>query len=208
MRIRVDNRGPARRRCTCCRRCGCGTPGRGPARRTVHRDRGHGRRAGGHARCCRWRRAAYGARWLYADAAPELMFTENKTNVERLLGLAAQRPAISRTASTIAIVHGRLVDMSPAGRPGTKAAAHYRSRGAGRRTEWRCGSACPTSGRASCAHAGRSTVRRDVCAPPAARPTSSTRRIIPRILSVECQPRDAPGVLRDCCGRSSSITTW
>ena len=44
------------------------------------------RRAGRHVAAA-VETSQYGPQWLYADRAPELMFTENKTNVERLWGL-------------------------------------------------------------------------------------------------------------------------
>ena len=66
----------------------------------------------------------YGARWLYADAAPEVLFTENETNVERLFGHAAPGRHF-KDGINDRIVHGRLEAVNPAGQ-GTKAAAHYR----------------------------------------------------------------------------------
>jgi mannosylglycerate hydrolase MGH1-like protein len=66
----------------------------------------------------------YGARWLYADGAPELRFTENETNVERLFGVAAPGRYFKDGINDL-VVHGRLDAVNPA-RQGTKAAAHYR----------------------------------------------------------------------------------
>ena len=39
--------------------------------------------------------ASLGARWLYCAGAPELLFTENDTNGERLFGLANARPYVA-----------------------------------------------------------------------------------------------------------------
>jgi Glycosyl hydrolase family 63 C-terminal domain len=65
----------------------------------------------------------YGRRWLYADGAPELLFTENETNTRRLFGfdncLAHAKDGINDY-----IVQGNR-DALNARQEGTKAAAHY-----------------------------------------------------------------------------------
>jgi hypothetical protein len=67
--------------------------------------------------------AEYGSRWLYADGAPSLLFTENATNVERLYGQPANG-AFFKDGINDRVVEGRLDAVNPA-QEGTKAAAHY-----------------------------------------------------------------------------------
>ena len=69
-----------------------------------------------------------GERWWYADArphAPDLLFTENDTNTERLFGVPNAGPYV-KDAFHEAIVGGHAGRVNP-GRAGTKAAAHYRA---------------------------------------------------------------------------------
>nr|MBA2449853.1 glucosidase [Chloroflexota bacterium] len=61
---------------------------------------------------------------LACDGAPELLFTQNDTNVERLFGAPNPTPYV-KDGIAEAIVHGRAEAVNPA-RVGTKAAAHYR----------------------------------------------------------------------------------
>jgi len=68
--------------------------------------------------------AELGARWLYCDAAPALLFTENETNSERLFGTPNASPYV-KDAFDAFVVHGHTDAVNPA-RIGTKAAAHYR----------------------------------------------------------------------------------
>jgi hypothetical protein len=65
-----------------------------------------------------------GARWLYCEGAPELLFTENDTNVERLYGTANPAPYV-KDAINDYVVRGIRSAINPEAR-GTKAAAHYR----------------------------------------------------------------------------------
>lgn len=65
----------------------------------------------------------YGRRRLYCDADPELLFTENDTNAERLFGTANASPYV-KDAFHDAVVQGRDEAVNPA-RVGTKAAARY-----------------------------------------------------------------------------------
>ena len=65
-----------------------------------------------------------GARWLYCEGAPELLFTENDTNVERLFGAANSRPYVKDSINDY-VVAGRKDAVNPE-RVGTKAAARYR----------------------------------------------------------------------------------
>jgi hypothetical protein len=65
----------------------------------------------------------YGRRWLSCEAAPELLFTENETNNQRLYGVDNAAPFV-KDAFDSYVVHGRGHAVNPALR-GTKAAAHY-----------------------------------------------------------------------------------
>ncbi|HYO63814.1 MAG TPA: hypothetical protein VER08_09305 [Pyrinomonadaceae bacterium] len=65
----------------------------------------------------------YGARWLYCEGAPELLFTENETNVERLYNAPNPSPYV-KDGINACVVEGRREAVNPA-REGTKAAARY-----------------------------------------------------------------------------------
>ena len=65
---------------------------------------------------------AYGQRWLYCEGAPELLFTENETNTERLYGVGDG--GHYKDGINDAVVGGRFRAVNDAG-VGTKAAAHY-----------------------------------------------------------------------------------
>jgi hypothetical protein len=65
----------------------------------------------------------YGKRWLLAEGAPELVFTENETNAGRLYG--QPNGSVSKDGINDYVVHGALNAVS-ADRKGTKAAAYYR----------------------------------------------------------------------------------
>ncbi|HEV8531185.1 MAG TPA: glucosidase [Methylomirabilota bacterium] len=70
------------------------------------------------------RHQTLGARWLHAEGAPELLFTENETNFSRLFGVPARSPYVKDS------IHERVVggkdDAVNRARVGTKAAAWYR----------------------------------------------------------------------------------
>jgi hypothetical protein len=65
----------------------------------------------------------YGRRWLYCDGAPELLFTENETNVRRLYG-AENGARYAKDAINDYIVHGAAQAVNPE-QVGTKVTAHY-----------------------------------------------------------------------------------
>jgi hypothetical protein len=65
-----------------------------------------------------------GARWLYCDGAPQLLFTENETNTERLFHSANVSPYV-KDAFDAFLVHGKTGAVNPEA-VGTKAAARYR----------------------------------------------------------------------------------
>ena len=98
IRITVANRGPeAGRDCTCCRRSGFATPGRGAERRASRSLRmQRGSTARDRARASR----ATARRWLHCEGTPELLFTENETNAAAALRRAERVRLTSRTAST------------------------------------------------------------------------------------------------------------
>ncbi|MBV8154629.1 MAG: glucosidase, partial [Candidatus Eremiobacteraeota bacterium] len=60
---------------------------------------------------------------LYADGAPELLFTENDSNNERLYGVQNETPYVKDGINDF-VVGGNAAAIHP-GREGTKAAAHY-----------------------------------------------------------------------------------
>jgi len=67
--------------------------------------------------------AACGKHWLYCDGKPELLFTENETNTQRLFNLPGNG-SCKKDGISDYIVHGirEAVSLEPTG---TKAAAHY-----------------------------------------------------------------------------------
>ena len=67
-----------------------------------------------------------GRRWLYAEGAAALLFTENETNRERLYGVPSET-AYVKDAFHEYVVHGRTEAVNPVG-VGTKAAVHHRLR--------------------------------------------------------------------------------
>ena len=64
-----------------------------------------------------------GEYWLHCDGSPELMFTENETNVQRLWGQPNASPYV-KDAFHAFVVSGQGDAVNP-DRTGTKAAAHY-----------------------------------------------------------------------------------
>ncbi len=67
-----------------------------------------------------------GRRWLVGEGAPELCFTDNETNTERLWGVPLASPYVKDGINDL-VVHGARERVNPA-RVGTKAAAWYRVR--------------------------------------------------------------------------------
>jgi hypothetical protein len=67
----------------------------------------------------------YGQRWLLAEGSPELFFTENETNTERLYGQKNRGPYV-KDAFHRYLIKGERNAVNPA-MTGTKAAAHYGS---------------------------------------------------------------------------------
>src|SRR6266550_560076 len=67
----------------------------------------------------------YGSRWLYCEASPGLLFTENETNNLRVFN-SENSSAYVKDAIDDFVVHGVKTAVNPNGY-GTKAAAHYAS---------------------------------------------------------------------------------
>ena len=65
-----------------------------------------------------------GTRFLYCDAEPELLFTENETNAQRLFGVPNASPFVKDGIHAF-VVRGETDAVNPEQR-GTKVAAHYR----------------------------------------------------------------------------------
>ena len=68
----------------------------------------------------------YGRRWLLCEGEPELLFTENETNAQRLFGSPNASPFVKDGINDY-VVNGKRDAVNPA-KVGTKAAAHYRFR--------------------------------------------------------------------------------
>jgi hypothetical protein len=66
----------------------------------------------------------YGTRWLLAEGAPEMLFTENETNAQRIFGLPNATPYVKDSFHDY-VVRGVTSAVNPA-RAGTKCAALYR----------------------------------------------------------------------------------
>jgi hypothetical protein len=67
--------------------------------------------------------SSYGKRWLLCEGSPELLFTENETNFQRLFGTANRTPYVKDGINNY-IVQGAREAVNPE-QVGTKAAAHY-----------------------------------------------------------------------------------
>jgi len=68
--------------------------------------------------------ADYPTRWLYAEGDPELLFTENETNNERLFG-SENRTSFVKDGIGEFVIHGKTGAVNPA-KTGTKASANYK----------------------------------------------------------------------------------
>jgi hypothetical protein len=65
----------------------------------------------------------FGKRWLYCEGAPDLLFTENETNTQRLFGVGNRTPHV-KDAINDYIVHAAKDAVNPE-HTGTKVSAHY-----------------------------------------------------------------------------------
>ena len=68
----------------------------------------------------------YGARWLLAEGAPEMLFTENETNFQRVFGFPDGKTYVKDSFHDY-LIHGVHEAVNPA-QSGTKCAAHYDAR--------------------------------------------------------------------------------
>src|SRR5262249_14822362 len=67
--------------------------------------------------------AALGEYWMSCEGGPELLFTDNETNAERLWNVPNRAPFV-KDGINDAVVHGARERVNPLS-AGTKAAAHY-----------------------------------------------------------------------------------
>jgi len=88
--------------------------GERPALRAVH----------GRSTTIEAHHGSLGTRWLHCDGGPDLLFTENETNCERLWGVANAGPYVKDGINDY-VVNGRTDAVNPK-MAGTKAAARYR----------------------------------------------------------------------------------
>jgi len=95
--------------------------GRDPERPTLSRTRG-----AGNVTVIEAQHKSYGTRWLICEGSPQLLFTENETNIKRLFGVHNATPYVKDGINDY-VVHGREDAVNPA-QTGTKAAALYRLR--------------------------------------------------------------------------------
>ncbi len=65
----------------------------------------------------------YGKRWLLMEGAPQLLFTNNETNMERLFGQKSRTPYV-KDAFHCHVISGEKAAVNPA-MAGTKTAGHY-----------------------------------------------------------------------------------
>ena len=65
----------------------------------------------------------YGSRWLYCEGGPNLLFTENDTNNQRIFNYENSSPYVKDGINDF-VVHGVKTAVNP-NDYGTKAAAHY-----------------------------------------------------------------------------------
>jgi len=68
----------------------------------------------------------YGPRWLLAEGAPEMLFTENETNFQRIFGFPNAKPYVKDSFHDY-LIHGVHEAVNPA-QTGTKCAARYHVR--------------------------------------------------------------------------------
>ena len=68
--------------------------------------------------------STYGKRWLLCEGTPDLLFTENETNLQRLFGVPNRTPYVKDGINNY-VVHGEGNAVNPQ-QTGTKASARYR----------------------------------------------------------------------------------
>ena len=109
-----------RRRFICCPPCGFATPGHGVS---TSASPNCGATQSAEVAAIRLDHQYYGARWLYCEGAPYLLFTENETNNRRLFDVDNASPYVKDGVNDF-IVHGVKSAVNPNDQ-GTKASAHY-----------------------------------------------------------------------------------
>ena len=186
------------RRFTCCPRSGFATRGRGETTASGPCSAS----ASGARPGIELEHSNLGRRRLACEGAPELLFTENETNLQRLYGSPNGSPYVKDGINEY-VVNGAPDAVNPE-QAGTKAAAQYvLSLAPGETQSVRLRLRPPRAERRIIRRRLRRHLRR---------PDARSRRVLRdrdsgRSLA-GCPQRDAAGALPACCGRSSSITTW
>ena len=193
IRCRSTTAGRRRPGCTSSRRCGSGTPGRGETR---ERSRSCARRAGRSSAS----HPELGEYTLSCGGSPELLFTENETNAERLWGQPNPTPYV-KDAFHRYVISGEQDAVNP-GEDRDEGRGALRPRGAGGRRASSSSSAWPRGRRA-----GRSARRsRRRSGSGCSTPTSSTTGSRPA-RSARTSAGSTARRSRGCSGRSSTTTS-
>ena len=140
----------------------------------------------------------YGSRWLYCEGTPNLLFSENETNNQRLFN-AENNTSYVKDGINDFIIHGVKTAVNPDAY-GTKAAAHYVSNGAARRSD--DAAAAPEQRRARQRQISERRLRQNIFAAPGGGgrilPYGDPETQLPPIVPRSCARRSAA-----CCGASS-----
>jgi hypothetical protein len=96
--------------------------GRDERRPSLVEERSGGRGSGEY-RLVRATHPDFGEHWLACEGSPELLFTDNESNAERLWGVPSRTPYV-KDGINEAVVHGAEGAVNPEG-VGTKVASHY-----------------------------------------------------------------------------------
>ena len=143
--------------------------------------------------------ASLGPRWLVVEGAPELLFTENETNTERLFGARRTARPYVKDGINDYVVHGAPGRGQPARRPAPRpprtTACALAAGETGDRVRLRLANAPPRGASRSAGDFDAVFARRL-----AARPTSSTRTVIPACL--------LDGRRSACCARRFAGLLW
>ena len=194
--------GPRRRRCTCCRRCGSRTTGRGTAHATAKPRIAVARRAT-PAAVLKTTHRSLPPTGSTANRRTTCCSPRTRRTRQRIFGVPNASPYVKDGIR-------RLRRARPP-RRGESGAGRHQGRGALRPARWppanRRREAAPARGRRRRARRSAQRIRRDVRAAPAARPTRSTtasRRSRCPTTCATCSGRRSPA----CCGASSTTATW
>ena len=141
-----------------------------------------------------------GERWLYCDGSPELLFTENETNNERLYAKPNPSPYVKDGFHAF-VVHGKKDAVNPA-QFGTKAAARYQFKvDAGDSVVFDCVS--PTRRRSRWSTRSSDSTRRSK--PGSDEADEFYRSITPPSANEDAASVDAPGLCRDALEQAVPI---